>query len=554
VSYIVINNTLRFSLFIMNKKNNASSHAKKGGANKKMKKYARILDYLEAHHPKVFAIIDSLGMHGNLTPRRGGSITFLIPDAALIKELEKIIESDEPEKATDIISSLILVDLFEKPEDFAAKQDDIPNLLEKKLVVKSVAASKVVVDNGELTLDTKFRPFTRQGNAKRGNMAVWNLKGTIEYEKAPKATMKYLKGAKKGSAQVRGGDEGYSKLQSIKMDIIGEEILALSNDRRSADGGRFCPIMNAVVRLLRVFGDKEDPTFHEEYRRAKCLLTMCPVVDFYYLFCNPLIFSPDRVLAAYKKGLDQDRNVDAYRDFCENFKHPAFNNDPAMLLKADGVEAANVARDRIRNSFMARITRETPGKIHAVYQAVDATNEIDGKGPLYSKGLADIFANNKGLHLLLDEFAHMAYTMVSEEVRFAPNSREKAARLKDALAKLSESYGQFTNPEKKTKLDKPGSYGENIDSTALYQCVVSFWKTWGLHFPCAMQSEFEDRVKLGASESDDPYSKDLIDVDTCISEDLNSYDNCPCTVSDSAIAELRAYMKSHDGKLPSGLD
>jgi hypothetical protein len=256
----------------MNRKNKTSLSSKKGGANKKMKKYARIIDYIEAHHPDVYELIDDLAMHGNLTPRRGGSITFLLPDAALVKEIKKIIESDDPETATDILSSLILLDLFEKPEDFAAKQDDIPNLLEKKLVVKSVSPSKITIDNGELTLDTKFHPFSRQGNAKRGNMAVWHLKGKVDYEKAPKATMKYLKGAKKGSAQLtRGGNDDHNELHWIKKHIIDEKLLSVENNKKSSDGKIYCPVLNAVIRLLRVFGDKEDPTFYEEYRRAKCI-------------------------------------------------------------------------------------------------------------------------------------------------------------------------------------------------------------------------------------------------------------------------------------------
>ena len=101
-----------------------NGNAKGGAGNKKMKKFPRIIDYLEAHHKDIYDLIDDLAMHGALTPKRGGSITFLIPDKKYIAKIRKSIESDKPEEATDMIGSLILLDLFETANDFAEKQDD----------------------------------------------------------------------------------------------------------------------------------------------------------------------------------------------------------------------------------------------------------------------------------------------------------------------------------------------------------------------------------------------------------------------------------------------
>src|SRR5271155_1570999 len=127
--------------------------SKKGGKKDKLKKFPRILDYLEVNHPSMYELIDDLACQGNLTPHRGGSITFLNPDKEYIKEIRKVADSDQPEKATDMIDSLILLDLFEKPADFAAKKDEISTLLGTKLIVKSVSASKVIIEDGEITLD-----------------------------------------------------------------------------------------------------------------------------------------------------------------------------------------------------------------------------------------------------------------------------------------------------------------------------------------------------------------------------------------------------------------
>ena len=169
-------------------------HDTKGGSgNKSMKKYPRILDYLEAHHKEVYDLIDDLAMHSSLTPKRGGSITFLLPDKKYILKIKKMILSETPEDATDMMGSLILLDLFESPSDFSNKQDDIPNSLGKKITIKNVSANKVDIDDGELTIDPDFKPFNRQGSSKRGNIAVWHLVGEVNYAHAGKSAFKYQK-------------------------------------------------------------------------------------------------------------------------------------------------------------------------------------------------------------------------------------------------------------------------------------------------------------------------------------------------------------------------
>jgi hypothetical protein len=489
-------------------------------------------------------------MHGNFTPRRGGSITFLNPDAAYIKEIKKAAESDKPEEATDMIDSLILMDLFEKPEDFASKKDDISTLLGTRLIVKSVTPSKVIVDDGEITSDPKFKPFERHGSAKRGNMAVMNLKGRVKYEGAPKAAPR--KNGKKSAPKTAEGGGSDDELHQIKCKIIKDKFAAIESDKKSADGNRYCPLLNAVTRLLRVFCDPNEATFYEECRRAKCLLTMCPAIDFFLLYCNPLVFARDRILAAYKKGVDQDNNVDCYRDFCNSYDSPAYKSDPALLLNADGAQAVNEARDAIRVEFLERLSAATPTRIAKLYSDVDSTNALGDQSPVYCAGLAGVFKANAGLHLMLDEFCHLAYCGL-QDVKMAPTPQDKCKRLKELFHQIHDCYGDFSRPSGKTRLDVPASYGGNFDNNALYQIVVDFWKSWGLHTPCGLNQEFEDRVAVGGDDDDGPYSKGLLDVDKHIMDDLDKYDNCPMCVSDSAIAEVKQWMKSHGGKLPSEL-
>lgn len=197
---------------------------KKGGkVSKGMKKFPRISDYLEVHHPDVYQLLVDSGMIGNLTPKRGAGRTFLIPDSKLVKEIRKLLNSgdDGPEKGTEILGSLIIKDYLPTPKDWAAKSDDIPNVMGKKVQVKSTNANSVELVAGKLELDKTYMPFSRQGKAPRGNTAVWKLTGHVPHDaKVPDATGKYLrKGAPKQGAFEFAGNERISLVELTRRII-----------------------------------------------------------------------------------------------------------------------------------------------------------------------------------------------------------------------------------------------------------------------------------------------------------------------------------------------
>jgi hypothetical protein len=522
-----------------------------GGKKEKLKKYPRIIDYLEVKYPAIYELIDDLSMSGSLTPRRGGAITFLNPDAAYVKEIKKVAESDHPEDAVDMISSLILTDLFEKPEDFVRKKESVATLYGTKLLIKSIAQTKVIIEDGEITPDKNFTPFARHGTSKRDNMAVWHLKGKVKYEGVQKVMQprRTYEHEEKESAVHGSHEEDEKQLGAIKTAVLKDKLSAILYEKKAQDGNALCPFINAVTRLLRVFRD--DIEFSEEYRRAKCIITMCPMIDYYLLYCDPLIFPYANVLKAYKRGVDINANAETYRTFCSDYSNEALKSNPDVLLfSAAGVQTANDARVNIHNTMFTKISRETPNLILKEYTECDTKNTINGKGPLYPPSLSNIFATNPGLHLMLDEFAFIVY-MGLQDVKSAPDAKEKCKRMQDLMHAIYEAYGSLTNPAKKTRLDQPSSYGMDIDApNSLYQCVANFWKTWGLHMPCNMQTNFEEFVHGGSEDARNPYSKELVSVDKHFMDELASYDNSEARLSESTMAELRAYVKAH-GKLPA---
>jgi hypothetical protein len=154
-----------------------------------MQKFPKIISYLEAHRPDVFELFNTLGMHGDLNPKRAGSITFLCPDAALAAEIKAVIEGPNPENATDMLASLILTDLYGSPSDMT--DGNVRTHLGKLLPVKRIGSKDVSLTNGALVsphIDPPFIPFSRKAAAKRDNMAVWMYSGPMwDYENGESA-------------------------------------------------------------------------------------------------------------------------------------------------------------------------------------------------------------------------------------------------------------------------------------------------------------------------------------------------------------------------------
>jgi len=526
-----------------------------GGRKDKLKKFARIVDYLEAHHGDLYEVISDLSLEGNFNPPRDGSgITFLLPDKTLTAEIKKKSESDNPEDAVDIILAHILYGLFTKPKDFQRK-DDIATKFGTKLIVKNVTADKVEIDNGTLVLDEKFKPLTRVGSHERGNMAVWNIKGSVTFEGVPKAVrpLRSRRGAPE-PAMTEGAAENNdaAELKELRNKLLAEKVRALREDRKGSDNGRCCPLLDAVCRVLRVWSDSASragsATTADEFRAAKCLLTLCPLIDFYLIFNNPIIFSPETVMAAYKTGIDQDSNVTFYKSFCSDYSHPALAGDNALLLKPGSIAKVQVERDSVRENAMARLSKSTAEAMLRAYNALDQTNTLGEAYPVYPEWLAEKFRDNAGLHLLLDEFSYLAYC-ACRAIKAQAFPEQKAAEANSFFNAVAVAYGAngFCRPKVYTKLDKPASYGGNIDNEALYQLLMPFWRSFGIHVPCSLGDELDRCISGG---HDAPTSTELIDVDTEFARDIGGYCNCSMQLSDNTLAELRHYMRVNGGKLP----
>ncbi len=178
---------------------------------KEFKVHCSIIDYLRRSkdHEGLVDLIDGLCLSGFLNPsgKNRLGVTFLIPDNATIKAIEKLAYSDsikDVEAASDMLRACIINDVLPDAKAWDLAKENIPNALRKKVKVKEVKGKTVTFKNGSVaTLDENFKAQGK-GPEKEQRFAVWTLKG--EMEKGDEDAMLINKDAarknkKKGSAE-----------------------------------------------------------------------------------------------------------------------------------------------------------------------------------------------------------------------------------------------------------------------------------------------------------------------------------------------------------------
>lgn len=260
---------------------------KHGGAKKDMSKFPKIMDFLEVHHKDIYDIICDLSLDHALVPRRGGGITFLLPDAAYVKKIRKQTDGDDPEDATDMIYSLIISDNLPDSASWREIKDDIPNLLGKKIKVHTITDSKITLNekgDASISLCPKFKSFTRSGNSKRNNMSVWNLTGEIDYKNAETSTRAYE--PKRGSAEIlakiRGSaefTETDKKLRQFVLEIENQERIAIQNYASGKTAHvvscKLRVLCNYVCSLQRIIKDSTNPDYELAKQHFEFLKHVC---------------------------------------------------------------------------------------------------------------------------------------------------------------------------------------------------------------------------------------------------------------------------------------
>jgi hypothetical protein len=443
-----------------------------------MKKYPRISDYLQARHPKVYDIIENLAMQGSLSPRRGGGITFLLPDTALIAKINKLIESESPEDATDIVSSLIITEYLPTVKEFASMKDDIPTLLGKKLGVKSVGATKVDIEGGVLTPDSGFKPFGRVGNAQRGNMAVWELKGEVDYKKASATNGGAgRRGKKRGGAEHVSGGATQVEIDKFVQDVVNAEYQSIRN--ANPNEKRRSPMLRAVVNQMMAWKGTV------QYNKARAILSLNPIISFFLIYKNRLYFPASVLTAVSTTGPD---------DAVDKLKEIMNDTSGESLVLSDPRKVKEEVR-RLKEDHPVKVTM--PETIRNMYKVVDTENKIGQLSNVYPAAAVENFQAKPGLHLLIDEFRHFLYASI-KKMNHSNNAREEAEAFNDLVRNVN-AFRSLTQPGS-TSMDKPDILDKAKD---VMQVKGPFWHTFALYTPCPWFDSQYDYAYTGAAEDDE---------------------------------------------------
>jgi hypothetical protein len=218
----------------------------------KLKKFCKITRYIEQIDGELAQMITDLCLDRLFIPRGVNGITFLYPkEPAYRKEIISAAYSNNPEKAIQMLESLIVLDYLPRPGDFVLKKDDIPNSLRQKIEVTSADATSVKLSCGAvLKPDLGFAAIST-----RENMAVYNLTGKQIPLDGPKASMKYS--SKRRVNTLSGGysgdkeysySHGGSQVKTVHQSII----------TRAMSEGQFAPLISAAVSWLSFLMSKPE--------------------------------------------------------------------------------------------------------------------------------------------------------------------------------------------------------------------------------------------------------------------------------------------------------
>lgn len=292
------------------KKEKTSASSKKG-----LTKFCRIYVYIEQREPGFAELIRSMCLEGMLSPgRRNVGITFLFPDAALIKKIEDKAYSGDEEEAVRLIQTLIIPDVFQTSAEFGKRPSG--SRFGVKFDVEKAEGDKVVFKGFEIK---KVKDFAGLRNE---NLAVWDLVKGLP----PMTGAAYIPPEREMN-KTRGGADEVPRLPSTKpLRLLAAEA-AEEAYKANLDDSVYLKKAVSLMIYLREY----EPLVID---------TLVPVLDYDPMATFYILFEPRRLVGHLVSdgimnewgGIDLFHNAAA--EYCEILSSVANPIDPADFYKA----------------------------------------------------------------------------------------------------------------------------------------------------------------------------------------------------------------------------
>ncbi len=250
-----------------------------------------ILIYIERTYPEFYSVIEALAYDCG---REYRGKTIIIPPDETIKQIKKHISSGAYKEAVILLRIHLLTSLFLTGEDF--KEREAINWYLRKIPIKNVKDSTTVeIENGTLTLDTKYHPtINTEPGEERNNTSIWVLKGVIKVG-APIEMKKSVKNKKKG---------GYDdNLIVHKMDILFKKFALRTPIDKNND------VIKYLVWIMEEF--MNNPMYKDYNEAMAQLITGYIVLDILLVFYNNNVFPCyvlSEIITKYMKN-DNELNI-----------------------------------------------------------------------------------------------------------------------------------------------------------------------------------------------------------------------------------------------------
>ena len=495
----------------------------RGGASKKQTKFPRISSYLETHENEVYQLFEDSGTTHFLTPTRNQTgKTLMLPDAKLIKKIRNQIDSDNPEVATDMLMSLTIPLPLKTPEDWERMKKDIPTAYGNKIIFKSQDGKKVFVEGGELTLDTKFQPLERIGKSKRGDVFIWKLKGEIDYENAPQATMEF------------GGEISRDYKEEITTfinDSLKKEIDQIKDGDKNNSH-----ILNIVCNFIAHIKRLEDQKLLTFVKESVCPE---PLISFFMIFGSHSLddktMFDSRFLCDVLPRLNGavDKPVDYLMKFCTD--HSDLRD--AGLWFGNQKEVARV-RAIIANNKLDNINiNNTATHIIKIYDDLDTKNTLGNLSNVLPQYLFEKYKKNPGLHLRRDEARYLLHSFY-QNVHTVPHVRYlQVPEMEEMVRCVKQIYGSNyeIDSEKRHIFRAIVSKMSDLDklSNNSIKVLEEFLESSFLFIPC-----YTGKVDIYGGD------EDTENLEHRMANNIyDKYENNDFKLSDQSLVELRNYAE-----------
>jgi len=342
---------------------------------KTIKKHCSILNYLRHNDKDLYELMQDLCIGRMLIPRRNTpGITFLRPDANLLKKIFKMAVGDDPEEAVAAMQSLVLLDHLPTPEDFEDKKDSIPTYLRKKLPVATVSSKKIHLKNGaEIVLDHKFEP-----RKDRNNMSVYIISKELVPTDTETIDLADVK-KKNHSKRIRGGAEFKDGKKALFEHVLNKH----SNEEVMKNG-------NPAMEVLTSLCDYLKKNNHDEEYDIVCsqlswdTLASLAIVLQPYRTRNDLTYVPQGILSKWA-GVSTKKHASLEHIFY----YQKNVLDKYQQHMNHGAELFREVRDKvkkIRDHVMSTVAKiNVIGKISSAYLKIKELVTVPKRADVLSK-------------------------------------------------------------------------------------------------------------------------------------------------------------------------